>query len=115
MKLKTSLQIFFILILPSLVYAQKNAVQDFSAHVLDKGLGKVVVGDIDNDGINDLIRVAGLKGESMVLFKFDRAGNYKKYPLVDKINFRGDRLALYDIDRDGDLDLMTGIGNNDAS
>lgn len=115
MKLKTSLQIILILILPSLVYAQKEAAPDFSAHVLDKGLGKVVAGDVDNDGITDLIKIAGLKGESMVLFKFDKGGKYKKYVLMDKINFRGDRLALYDIDQDGDLDLMTGIGNNDSN
>ncbi|MEX2232932.1 MAG: VCBS repeat-containing protein [Cyclobacteriaceae bacterium] len=115
MKLKTSLQVLFILILPSLVYAQNEAAPDFSAHVLDKGLGKVVAGDVDNDGITDLIKKAGLKGESMVLFKFDKTGNFKKYVLLDKINFRGDRLALADVDKDGDLDLAIGIGNNDSN
>src|SRR5687767_166677 len=115
MKLKTSLQVFFILILPTLVYAQEEAAPDFSALVLDKGLGKVVAGDVDNDGITDLIKIAGLKGESMVLFKFDKSGNFKKYVLLDKINFRGDRLALADVDKDGDLDLATGIGHNDSN
>ena len=30
----------------------------------------------------------------MVLFKFDRTGNFRKHVLLDKINFRGDRLVL---------------------
>lgn len=105
------LTLTFPLIQPAL---SQDASSEFSQEVIDQGLGKVVVGDVDNDGINDLVRVAGIKGEAMTLFKFDKNGKYKKYPLLDKINFRGDRLALYDIDQDGDLDLLTGIGNNDA-
>lgn len=114
MKLLTS-PLFLFLICHSLVYAQEKNTSDFSARILDEGLGKVTVGDIDNDGINDVIKIAGLKGESMVLFKFDKNGNFKKYVLLDKINFRGDRLSLHDVDKDGDLDLAVGIGNNDSN
>jgi hypothetical protein len=100
---------------PCTMRAQEKPSSDFAARKLDDGLGKVTVGDIDNDGINDVIKIAGLKGESMVLFKFDKTGDFKKYLLLDKINFRGDRLALYDVDKDGDLDLSVGIGNNDSN
>src|SRR5688572_22122393 len=115
MKKLTSLLFIIILMGPATLSAQEKSAADFSARKLDDGLGKVTVGDIDNDGINDLIKIAGLKGESMVLFKFDKSGNFRKYVLLDKINFRGDRLALADVDKDGDLDLATGIGNNDSS
>ncbi|MEX1240364.1 MAG: VCBS repeat-containing protein, partial [Cyclobacteriaceae bacterium] len=115
MRLHTSLLFLLLLDAHPLLFGQDKPGADFTAHKLDDGLGKVIAGDIDNDGINDLIKIAGLKGESMVFFKFDKNGNYKKYVLLDKINFRGDRLALYDIDQDGDLDLLTGMGNNDSN
>src|SRR5687767_2790779 len=108
MKMKTSLLLLITLVYSNMLQAQQKE-SDFSARLLDPGLGKVTVGDIDNDGVNDLIKIAGLKGESMVLFKFDKNGNFKKHVLLDKINFRSDRLALYDIDKDGDLDLTVGI------
>lgn len=105
--------IVFILIFPAILYAQKVVEPGFSSQILDAGLGKVAIGDIDNDGINDIIKIAGLKDKSMVLFRFDVSGNFKKHVLLDKVNFRGDRIVLYDIDKDGDLDLLTGIGIND--
>ena len=113
MKLQARLLVFSLFISP-ILYGQKNTT-DFSAHVLDEGLGKVAIGDVDNDGINDVIRIAGLKGESMTFFKFDKNGKSKKHVLLDKINFRGDRIILYDVDQDGFLDLVVGIGNNDSS
>src|SRR5688500_2525116 len=115
MKLQTCLLILSLLGGQGFLYGQEKDAANFTAHKLDDGLGKVIVGDIDNDGINDVIRVAGLKGESMVFFKFDNKGNFKKHVLLDKINFRGDRLALHDVDDDGDLDLAIGIGNNDSN
>src|SRR5688572_3296641 len=114
MKLQTCLLFVSLLIRSFTLTAQKNE-SDFSANILDQGLGKVTIGDIDNDGIKDVIKIAGLKGESMVLFRFDKNGNFKKHVLLDKINFRGDRLALHDVDNDGDLDLAIGIGNNDSN
>lgn len=114
--LQTFLLFLLILINPLTQYAQNMQIKDmpkFSADILDEGLGKVAIGDIDNDGINDVIKVAGLKGESMVLFRYDEKGNFKKHVLLDKVNFRGDRIVLSDVDNDGDLDLATGIGIND--
>jgi hypothetical protein len=51
----------------------------------------------------------------MVFFKFSIKGDFKKYVLLDKVNFRGDRIVLSDIDKDGDLDLTTGIGINNSA
>lgn len=107
--------VLFILTYPLISYSQGEDESIFSEQILDKGAGKVAIGDIDNDGINDVIKIAELKDQSMVLFRFDKAGSFKKHVLLDNINFRGDRIVLHDIDHDGDLDLATGIGINDSN
>ena len=93
---------------------KEEDVHNFPAQILDEGLGKVAIGDINNDGINDVIKIAGLKDKSMVLFEFDTNGKFTKHVLLDKVNFRGDRIVLSDVDNDGDLDLAVGIGINDS-
>ncbi len=109
------LPVLFILIYPLIIYSQNVGVSNFSEHILDKGAGKVAIGDIDNDGINDVIKISGSEDQSMVLFRFNEKGEFKMFVLLENINFRGDRISLYDVDNDGDLDLATGIGINDSN
>lgn len=110
-----SLLVLSILIYPLTIHSQNEGVSDFSEQILDESAGKVAIGDIDNDGVNDIVKIAGLKDHSMVLFGFNANGEFKKHVLLDNINFRGDRIVLYDVDNDGDLDLAAGIGINDSN
>ena len=112
---KKFLPVLIILIYPLMVFSQNKGVSDFSEQILDAGAGKVAIGDIDNDGINDVIKIAGSEDQSMVLFRFDEKGEFKKFVLLENVNFRGDRIMLYDVDNDGDLDLAAGIGINDSN
>ena len=113
--IRKSFLVLYLLIYPMIIYSQNEGKSSFTEEVLDNDEGKVAIGDIDNDGINDVIKIAGMEDHSMVFFRFDEKGNFKKHVLLDKINFRGDRIVLFDVDHDGDLDLATGIGINDSN
>lgn len=106
MKTDPKLMILFTLLSYGL-YAQNTP---FQLDILDEGKGKVEVADIDNDNIHDIIKRGDREGESLVLFKYDKKGDFKKHVLLQNTNFRSDRIALEDIDRDGDLDLVTALG-----
>lgn len=72
MKRQTFLLFLFIQIFVLGLNAQKEGAPNFSIKILAEGLGKVTTGDIDNDSENDVIKIAGVKGKSIVLFKFNK-------------------------------------------
>lgn len=113
--MKTTSIIIILLILCGYYGNAQNTASPLQ--ILDEGKGKVEVADIDNDGIHDIIKRGDQEGESLVLFKYDKKGGSKKYVLLHDTNFRSDRIALEDIDRDGDLDVVTalGVSNNPGS
>ena len=79
----------------------------FDYRELDSYHGKVEVADIDNDGRNDVIR-RGSGDESLVWYKYSKDGTFIKHVVIRDTLFDGDRIVLADIDRDGDIDLITG-------
>ena len=85
----------------------------FEYRELDSGHGKVEVVDIDNDGVNDVIK-RGTGDEALVWYKFKKNRTFEKHILFKQKGFRGDRIQVVDIDSDGDLDLATGLQESNA-
>jgi len=85
----------------------------FDLRKLDEDHGKVEVADIDDDGRNDVIKQAS-GGESLVWYKYGQDSTFTKHVIFKNKRFRGDRVALADIDKDGDVDLATGLEENDG-
>jgi hypothetical protein len=84
----------------------------FKFRELDSDHGKAEVADIDNDGLNDVVK-RSTGGESLVWYKYNKTGEFDKHVVFKNKVFRGDRIALADIDRDGDMDLATGLKEGD--
>jgi len=57
MKLHTLILLFFIFAAPWELFAQMENAHNFSQQILYQGTGKVTIGDINNDGINDVIKI----------------------------------------------------------
>lgn len=75
-----------------------------------KGGVKVAVGDVDGDGLGEIITGAGPGGGPHVRV-FDLAGNIKAQFFAYEDNFRGGLdLAAGDIDGDGQSEIVTGAG-----
>jgi len=77
---------------------------------------RLVIGDVNNDRLDDFI-LLGAAGDPDKLFiqKADGTFNFKANPafIKDK-GFESTCGALFDIDDDGDLDLMIGSGGNEV-
>lgn len=74
----------------------------------------VKVGDIDNNGIQDIVLSTNTMGnenkEGIVYLSFYKTGDfshYSWYSLSGKEGYKYDRLELIDLDTDGDLDVLT--------
>ena len=71
---------------------------------------EVGTGDVDGDGVNDLVVAAGPGGAPMVKV-FDLAGHEKKNFLAYAKNFRGGvHLAVGNVDADAAAEIVTGAG-----
>jgi len=101
--------ILFVCLCPK-VFAQVATDIHFDAQVLDPGKGKMAVADLDADGLNDIVQRGSMDDESLTIYLYHPKKGFKTHTLLNDINFRGDRIDLQDIDNDGDLDLVTGLG-----
>jgi hypothetical protein len=98
---------------------QQKDVDDFDIqrllpHKLTQYAPKMSVGDINNDGLDDLI-IGGSAGSSAVIFLQQKSGKFIKKNLIDSIaaslKLADDAgILLFDADGDQDLDLYISSG-----
>jgi len=101
------------LLIIALVCSLAQGMGQFEYREIDRAHGKAEVADIDNDGVNDIIK-RGTGGEALVWYRFTKNGVFEKHILFEEKRFRGDRIAVADIDNDGYLDLATGLEEGNA-
>ncbi len=105
----------FLIIVATVLGTSDSWAQDnptFLPRIVDETNGRMIVVDIDGDGANDLVS-RGSGEEALVLYEV-KNGSFEKRVLLTDLRFRGDRIAVNDIDGDGDLDLVTGLGRGET-
>src|SRR5659263_331025 len=65
-----------------------------------------IVGDIDADGIDDFVIAQRLVKPAIVWYKKESGNTWKKYPVEPEAMDLDVGNALYDVDKDGDLDII---------
>lgn len=109
--------VLFPRILPKTA-AKVHAEEAFRHVVIDgSSYGAVAIGDIDGDGLNDIVVIAHEKsGDVLTWYKYPRWTKHAPLRLDSFKDFkiyRADHMVVADIDRDGDLDVIGRMGVGD--
>lgn len=89
-------------------------VQRTLPHKLTQNGPCLAVGDLNGDLLDDIIIGSSTNQSPIILFQ-TKSGGFQKQPLFTKANemqFEEEDIALFDIDKDGDLDMYLVSGSN---
>ena len=104
-KLSTILFVTILISLFSGCNAAQNPYVKFEYREIDPASGHVEIADVDNDGKNDVVLVGN---GTFAWFKYENEKTFKKSVIITGAKFSSDRIAIGDIDKDGDIDIVTG-------
>jgi|GEM_PF-5237904 len=83
-------------------------------------VGNIPVGDVDNDGFDEIVCVGSRLGDSVQnkdILIYERDGSYKHYTNITSSSYRHQASSIHDIDSDGTNELLcflANIGGNTA-
>jgi hypothetical protein len=84
--------------------------------IAGKRLKDVCIGDLNMDGEMEIITAyEGAKDRHGIVYSAKTTAGWKHYPLSDKKGIKFDLSLLFDMDNDGDLDVLNTEENNNSS